>query len=856
MFIFTTVGLLFFGHPTSARDFQSIFVSIMLLCRTRLRSRLVVKIATTMLLLLKNIHALDRTEHEHSAGNYYIGTGIYDMTGPASEINLMGYAKAEQIAHGIHMRLRARAFIVSEKPALAEEEATTIETLPREDDLPTEEEGRARLLRWSSRSNAQDDTKTETRPSDISHLDPERTVCFVSIDAGMGSDLLNTRVLERLKDLLPVQGHSNKRLCHLENLSISGTHTHSAPGGFIQYALYQITSLGFSTEVMDAYVEGISQSILRAFSNLEKGTISMGQDFLFNANINRSPTSYLLNPQGERELYEYEGDTDKRILQLKFSSHDGMPKGILNWFAVHGTSMNASNLLLSGDNKGYASYLFEKHINGNKTLPGKGKFVAAFASTNLGDVSPNTAGPRCVDTGLPCDLQSSTCNGNSALCIASGPGKDMKESTEIIGRKQYEAALAIFHNDTESLSGSVAFRHSFIDMSNRTVTLETGEVVRTCPAALGYGFAAGTTDGPGSFAFEQGKKTSNPFWNTIGSFLSVPSDNQRECHHPKPILLNTGEAKRPYAWDPNSVPISLFKIGRLFILSVPCEFTTMAGRRLRRFIRALLIQRGFDEPEITIAGLANSYTHYVTTFEEYSGQRYEAASTLYGPHTLSAYIQEFGRLVNDLFDGKKSATDDPPADLLKKQWSLIPPVGLDLIGVGQKFGSVAVETKDSYVRGTETVSVSFRSANPRNNLRTEDTFLTVDILLEDGTWETRYSDGDWSTSFFWHPSVDFLGASFARISWEIPNDATQGLYRICHYGTRKTLFGGAEWMTINSPDWLSIDGFGSIALGILIQALKIFEILSEYVRSAIDGLSRFQTKDFDGCSRSFLVRSS
>jgi neutral ceramidase len=73
----------------------------------------------------------------------------------------------------------------------------------------------------------------------------------------------------------------------------------------------------------------------------------------------------------------------------------------------------------------------------------------------------------------------------------------MKESTEIIGRKQYEAAVALFPNDTESLAGSVAFRHSFIDMSNLTVTLESGEEVRTCPAALGYAFAAGTTDGPG-----------------------------------------------------------------------------------------------------------------------------------------------------------------------------------------------------------------------------------------------------------------------------------------------------------------------------------------------------------------------
>jgi neutral ceramidase len=57
--------------------------------------------------------------------------------------------------------------------------------------------------------------------------------------------------------------------------------------------------------------------------------------------------------------------------------------------------------MISGDNKGYASYLMEKRMNGNTTLPGKGSFVAAFASTNLGDVSPNTAGPRCIDTGEP-----------------------------------------------------------------------------------------------------------------------------------------------------------------------------------------------------------------------------------------------------------------------------------------------------------------------------------------------------------------------------------------------------------------------------------------------------------------------
>ena len=47
---------------------------------------------------------------------------------------------------------------------------------------------------------------------------------------------------------------------------------------------------------------------------------------------------------------------------------------------------------------------------------------------------------------------------------------------------------------------------------------------------------------------------------------------------------------------------------------------------------------------MVIAGLANTYADYITTPEEYSVQRYEGASTIYGPYTLVAYIQEFNKL--------------------------------------------------------------------------------------------------------------------------------------------------------------------------------------------------------------------
>lgn len=49
-----------------------------------------------------------------SATNYLIGLGSYDITGPAADVNMMGYANMEQIASGVHFRLRARAFIVGE----------------------------------------------------------------------------------------------------------------------------------------------------------------------------------------------------------------------------------------------------------------------------------------------------------------------------------------------------------------------------------------------------------------------------------------------------------------------------------------------------------------------------------------------------------------------------------------------------------------------------------------------------------------------------------------------------------------------------------------------------------------------
>jgi neutral ceramidase len=65
--------------------------------------------------------------------------------------------------------------------------------------------------------------------------------------------------------------------------------------------------------------------------------------------------------------------------------------------------------------------------------------------------------------------------------------------------------------------------------------------VHGCLPGMGYSFAAGTTDGPGSFSFHQGMKTENPLWNAVRNFLAPPSETNVACHGAKPILLPTGE---------------------------------------------------------------------------------------------------------------------------------------------------------------------------------------------------------------------------------------------------------------------------------------------------------------------------
>ena len=140
--------------------------------------------------------------------------------------------------------------------------------------------------------------------------------------------------------------------------------------------------------------------------------------------------------------------------------------------------------------------------------------------------------------------------------------------------------------------------------------------------------------------------------------------------------------------------------------------------------------------------LGNTYTHYIATYEEYQKQRYEAASTIYGPHTLSAYIQQYSLLVEAMLAGETLERGTPPPNLFDDQLTFVPGVVMDNPATGHQMGDCVHQPEDA--SPGQTVMAKFISGHLRNNPMLDSTFLTVE-RQEGANWVVVARDADWET---------------------------------------------------------------------------------------------------------------
>lgn len=574
-----------------------------------------------------------------------------------------------------------------------------------------------------------------------------KSVLFVEADLALLTQSIHQKVIALLKEQYGDQYND-------QNVILTASHTHTGPNGYGHYALYNIPALGFKKDNFDIIISGIMQAIDKAHTSMAAGTITINQGELTNASVNRARAAFRRNPAAERAQFPLEIDPLMTVLTFKQSAR---PVGAISFFAVHNSSLNET-VIVSGDNKGYASYKSEHDVYGARYRDrSKTPFVFAFAQTNSGDMTPHLNHK-----------------------IGSGPTDDPKENARIIGERQADKALALSNSATEELNGSLNARMRYVDMSKLEVQGQytvDGQTHTTCPAAEGL-----TAPEDASAALGAKPGEGNRFLTAVGGIIFPVSADIKKCHGVKKIVLPIGLMK-PYPWLPEIVPVQLIKLGSLYMVGLPTELTIMAGYRIRQQVAQTL---GVDIKRVLTVGYSNAYTHYTTTYEEYQQQSYEGTSTIFGPHLQAAYQQESDKLAQEIKTNAPAVVQTvTPRDLSNAQKNLSLGVIVDSPALGTKFGQQLNELKSDYATG-ETVKVVFQGAHPRNNPRQNDTFLIVQ-RKEGDNWIDVADDNDWETLLQWRRTL--LAGSRVTISWKIPDNTLIGTYRIVYQGDSKSIRG-------------------------------------------------------------------
>ena len=476
------------------------------------------------------------------------------------------------------------------------------------------------------------------------------------------------------------------------NVMLMATHTHSGPGGFTHYPIYNITIPGFVPSVCDAIVDAIVRAIGTAHEDLAPGEMRFATgEFAPDVPVafNRSIASYNRNPDvekvdwGSRHLA-----IDRCMRMLRFDRSDGRCLGALNFFGVHGTSVHSDNRLCHFDNKGYAASLLEAEQGE--------RFVGAFAQGSAGDVTPNFK----------------THPGRKWV---RGMHSDDDASAHFNGELQASKAAEILRTAAENpaLSERLAAAHRYADLSDVEVdpAYVNGEAGRrTGPAELGMAMFFGTEEGPGlprRLVFLQGVvaglrtawrllprsravarrlrqrdeiQGEKVTWMEAGRRRFLGFANLRKLPLPRDASamlrlvqkLDLSDVAEPKPWSPEILPIQLFVLGPIALAALPQELTTTSGRRIRRALKAELADLGVTD--VVALGYANAYAGYVTTPEEYAEQDYEGASTHFGKWTLPAYLTLFKELVAELRSGAPNSDETLPpqfsaADLADRSYS-------------------------------------------------------------------------------------------------------------------------------------------------------------------------------------------
>ncbi len=458
---------------------------------------------------------------------------------------------------------------------------------------------------------------------------------FVLVSADLWSipSGLSDRVAELLADRL-----ADGRVLGREQIVIAATHTHHSPGGYSTdrfFAAFGATRGGFDSRLFEYLAGRIAVAVQRAVETRIAARASMSRARTAAVVRNRSIEPFLANPEAA-EILRANRDlplctpsaqyprpeacraVDPSLAVVSFE-HDAVGRrgeliAAAVFFAVHPTVISNQSALYSADLFGAVAIGAERAIA--KRSPDSTAPVVALFNGAEGDVSATWTGQNRADV--------------------------LRLSAQLVPLVERLALGQI--GAARDLGNSVSLSFDRMRLDHRRVVTPGGKLRRTARMPMaGRGTLGGAEDGrtdfPGWLSHEGLRGAEIGAHGTkIGAFdlvgmlgFTLP---------PFYLTRLVGLAMQPE----HRVSIGVYTIGDLHFATLPGEFTTVMGRRIREEVAS---NAGVGLDQVLAIGLAQSYAYYFTTPEEYDLQHYEGSGMLFGKYAGTFLKTRIARLAGD-----------------------------------------------------------------------------------------------------------------------------------------------------------------------------------------------------------------
>ncbi len=514
---------------------------------------------------------------------------------------------------------------------------------------------------------------------------------WVNIEAQGPGNIVRMKLWHLLNEGLEP---SDPAYIHHEQLTVIANHTHSMLGGDREHSIYNATVPGYQPRVADLYARTMAESVRKALGKLQPGVVQWERAYFNDDAKDERVSKPTADTGGNRSILAYlaaEGlDIDSHwVIRQKRMQDAGNYKrhavelmvvkdlkheilGMMNWIDVHATSVRNTNQAIDTDNKGELSRMAEEDH-------GLAAVVASNPGMGTGDVSPN----RAQTTGL-ISYHPDWERGMFEKDDFKSKRRNAREQLETLyhGLKQLKYKN-VDEGKIKQRSVTVRMDGLWVRPEYRLTTADGRYVYegeRVSGPALGRAFTDGTpVDGRGEplagkalvmlshltgvdkdMKAEHGSKQivvdgrnqqlaglrAKTLKNTLGVLLS-PTPDEPYTHDVARELgyMSYFGGLEETEYLPQEATLQLVQVGEQYVLTLPFELTTQAGRVL---LEQTAKKLGVEDDRVLIVPYANGYNGYVTTPSEYEVQQYEGGHTLYGPNTLGGICTVMAGLVDRL----------------------------------------------------------------------------------------------------------------------------------------------------------------------------------------------------------------